>query len=403
MCYLCLRTCVTHVSGLYTLEREDYGVVSQPRRRLTGVARLVILGTCGLWKSERGTLEPNRIPKIVSHGGWWHYDSGYGRRRFRRSLLTRNKREAERIKSMLDRRLRENRLGIDSPKVSICDFYSRYSEYTTTNKAPKTARTDLAALVELMTYFGGGVALAHIETEALEAWKTKRIRSGISALSVNSERSHLQSAFQTAVLWGMLKDNPFKRVKKLRIDQKAPRYLSNAEIAKTFEYIDAATQPFIMLSLCTGMRLGEITNLHWADVDLDRRTIRVTNQGTFRTKSHKERYIPIHDQLHAILVDLPKTGLTLWPLKADTLYRRLKRAVCKAGLPDDITFHTLRHTFATRLVQLGQPLAHIQTAMGHSTISVTEGYAHRDQLLIAPTISVLDFRLDAQNDKSTAR
>ena len=191
--------------------------------------------------------------------------------------------------------------------------------------------------------------------------------------------------------WELIERNPFKRVKALRVDQKQPLFLAQKEIQAIAEQIRPHARPFLFLALYTGMRLGEVTNLQWADIDWDRRVIHVVNRGTHHTKSRKERQIPIHDRLYQLLQVIPKCGLKVWPYTDGALSRNFKEAVRKAGLSEEISFHTLRHTFASYLVELGQPIRQVQELLGHSNVTVTEIYAHLQNDSLRKAVAVLEF------------
>ena len=83
-------------------------------------------------------------------------------------------------------------------------------------------------------------------------------------------------------------------------------------------------------------------------------------------------------------------GPQLWPYgRDDALTRQFKRAVRRASLQDDVYFHTLRHTFASYLVESGQPIRQVQQLVGHSIVTVTETYAHPERESLRRAVSVL--------------
>jgi integrase len=139
----------------------------------------------------------------------------------------------------------------------------------------------------------------------------------------------------------------------------------------------------ISFAVLTGMRRGEILNLQWQDVDIDRKLVFIQSSPTFRVKCGKKRVIP----LNTIAVRLleTKTGkekseyvfaLNGKKLSEHHVSHRFKYYVDEAKLSDKLHFHSLRHTFASWLVQDGVPLFEIQKLLGHSDISTTQVYAH---------------------------
>ena len=323
--------------------------------------------------------------------GLFFFDGSVRGHRRRKYLGTRNRREAERRKRDLDRLVWEDRVGLIEASIDLSVFIERYLEYSRINKAYGTFREDKRILGEF-SRFVGGVRLDEVRVEVIERWKMARSK-GVSPRTVNKELRHLQAAFSIAVDWDLGQSNPFKRVKRLPVDEKVPVFLSPEEIVSVFDHLRGDVRPMVSIALYSGLRLGEVANLQWGDVDLERRLIRVVNRGTFHTKSRRERDIPMHDALYDVLVQLPRTGIALWPYKADWLTRLFKRAVRRGGLSESITFHSLRHTFASYLVSSGEPIRQVQQLLGHSDVRVTEIYAHLELGSLRKSVSALDFGL----------
>ncbi len=141
------------------------------------------------------------------------------------------------------------------------------------------------------------------------------------------------------------------------------------------------------------MRLGEITNLKWDSVDLKSQIILVTNSNLFNTKSKKDRVIPIHRKIHSILIKKVSNNIDDYVFSKmkdikfnnDFVSKSFKKAVRKATLDDRIHFHTLRHSFASNLVQKGVSIYVVKELLGHEDISTTQIYSHlqTDNLLKA--------------------
>lgn len=131
----------------------------------------------------------------------------------------------------------------------------------------------------------------------------------------------------------------------------------------------------VTMALNTGMRQGEIFNLCWFEVDLTRGVIHVR-----RTKTGKDRFVPINSRLRPLLENLnrssehvfpsPKTGRALIDVK-----RQFDRAKILAGIAD-FRFHDLRHTAATRMADNGADVFTIAAILGHSDIRMTSRYTH---------------------------
>jgi integrase len=152
------------------------------------------------------------------------------------------------------------------------------------------------------------------------------------------------------------------------------------------------------MGIHTGLRLSEICNLTWGDVDLERGFIRVGQES----KSHKPRYVPINSVVRAILEGhAPRFGPSgpvpqvfvnprrRHAYRAKSVSHDFKKAVRKlaqewkkkgrhseAESLRQVSFHSTRHTFASWLIQRGVPPAEIQQYLGHSSDTMTRRYAH---------------------------
>jgi len=136
------------------------------------------------------------------------------------------------------------------------------------------------------------------------------------------------------------------------------------------------------------MRLGELLNMKWNWIDFKQNIITVQCSATFTTKSKKERIIPISPILRSQLsnqlpkvIDLEKNTFVFAringiKLNVDFVSKQFKKSVRAAGLDDKIHFHTLRHSFASLLVQRSVSLYVVKELLGHESLTTTQIYAH---------------------------
>ena len=152
----------------------------------------------------------------------------------------------------------------------------------------------------------------------------------------------------------------------------------------------------------TGMRLNELMKLTWRNVDLTTRIITVGDED-FTTKGRNQRYIPICEEVLAILSKrLPKVHKVHneksyvfckpngFPFTGDFISKMFKRTCKAAGIDKAIHFHSLRHSFASNLAQRGISLYTIKELLGHSSISTTEIYSHLNMDSLKEAIKTLD-------------
>jgi len=160
-----------------------------------------------------------------------------------------------------------------------------------------------------------------------------------------------------------------------------PEVLNTDEISKILSTIDNLKHKAILMTIYSaGLRIGEAVNLKIKDIDSKRMQIRVE-----QAKGKKDRYTLLGNKTLEVLrlyvaAYKPKAwlfeGLTGEQYSQKSIQMILKKAVKKAGLKKRITVHTLRHSFATHLLESGTDLRYIQSLPGHSSSKTTEIYTH---------------------------
>lgn len=199
-------------------------------------------------------------------------------------------------------------------------------------------------------------------------------------------------------------ESPTRRVKKPRKDNKRVRFLTPAEATGLLAALrerSMDTHDMALLSLLCGLRAGEIHALTWADVDFEANTLYIRDP-----KNKESRHAIMGEEVRKMLLDRAagQTNKLDWILPSragskrqwvpDTYARTVQdlgfnRTGEARTLPDGtveyveisdarlrVVFHTLRHTFASWLVQKGQPLYTVAKLMGHTTLEMTERYSH---------------------------
>ena len=149
------------------------------------------------------------------------------------------------------------------------------------------------------------------------------------------------------------------------------------------------------------MRLGELLNMKWNWIDFKQNIITVQCSASFTTKSKRERIIPISANLRSQLsnqlpkvLDLEKnnfvfTRINKVKLNEDLISKQFKKSVRAANLDEKIHFHTLRHSFASQLVQKGVSLYVVKELLGHEDLSTTQIYAHLQQQNLRDAVNLL--------------
>ncbi|MGD8718575.1 MAG: site-specific integrase [Candidatus Zixiibacteriota bacterium] len=289
------------------------------------------------------------------------------------SLRTTSKKEAEEIAKARVRKTLERVHGIRGVwDIRLAALLEKYLAYCEQNNRPSTYNRKRPFIDHILAYFGD-VPLSSITTEQIEAFKIHRRRT-VGPATVNREMAALKHALNLAVEWDYLEVSPAARVKKFKEPPGRVRYLNRGEADALVAACSPELRPVVVTSLNTGMRIGEILALEWADVDLKRRQLRIVD-----SKNNDSRVVPINEILYNALRSIRGRDGKVFLSSRGKPYQSIRtafaRALKEAGI-DDFTFHDLRHTFASWLAMEGVPTSTIGKILGHKTPQMTMRYAH---------------------------
>jgi integrase/recombinase XerC len=242
-------------------------------------------------------------------------------------------------------------------------------------------------------------SLAKVDTLAVRSYLAYLHRARLSNRSLARHLSTLRSFFRWACREGHLEKNPAKGLPSPRVPKTLPRAMTLPDTERLLSADESETlvpereRALFELLYATGLRVSEAAGLDCEDVDLSERLARVTGKGS------RERIVPFGeiaaDALRAYLPSRAalrhrardresEAGEPLFVnarggrLTPRSMARLLKRRLRAAGLPEEISPHALRHTFATHLLQAGADLRAIQELLGHASLSTTQKYTHLD-------------------------
>jgi integrase len=237
--------------------------------------------------------------------------------------------------------------------------------------------------LRIMANFGA-LGLSQITRKAVNQFKIALLSGGLSKASVNHHVQLLRHVFNLAVSWEVLDRNVLKGIELLGLDNQVENYLDDAavdrfvEVAKTAE--NSHVGLILLFLLSTGARLREGLCAEWKQIDLANRVWKIPATNT---KSKKLKYLPLNDSALWVIEQLTSRGESpyLFPSPATGRpYTTITRAWYvirkKAGIPDNVRIHDLRHTFASRVVSRGRNLYEAQKLLGHADPRTTLRYAH---------------------------
>lgn len=317
---------------------------------------------------------------IYRRGKYWWLDYSFRRRRIREPAYTANKKLAERLLAKRRASIFEGRFGLRDiqPTPFLDEYATLYLEtYSKTNKKPQSHRRDQLSIAHLKAFFRGR-RLGEVQPMDIERYRRRRLEEGRAPATVNREIACLKHMFSCACRDKVVLTNPVKGIRMLREDNVRTQVISADEEKRLLRCARWLTRWFMIFALDTGARLSEILGLRWENVDLSRRMITLVG-----TKSGRDREIPISRRLMVVLLALKRRRTSEFVFsrrngdQVVSVREGFRAALDRAGLADKkYTCHTLRHTFATRLVEQGVHLFTIQQLLGHSTITMTARYSH---------------------------
>jgi integrase/recombinase XerD len=245
--------------------------------------------------------------------------------------------------------------------------------------------------------------LSRIQLADIENFVKTLVEIGLAPYSQARIISGIKAFFKYLEIEESISINPTELLEAPKLGRKLPDTLSNEEIELMLDTIDRSTpagernRAIIETLYASGLRVSELVNLLISNLYFDEGFIRVIGKGD------KERLVPIHDQAidsinnylenvrvhqpvvegHRDYVFLNKRGMKLSRVMIFYIIRDLAVA---AGIRKSISPHTLRHSFATELVENGADLRAVQDMLGHASITTTEIYTHLDRKFLADTV-----------------
>ena len=316
------------------------------------------------------------IKKNVKGGYIYYVNFIYQGKRYRKSTTTSDRKLAKLILRDIELKIVRESFGfgeLESKKLRLAEFFDKYLEFSLATKAKNSYLLDKHSSC-LFLRFAGNVQLTLIQTKLVEDFKVSRLYE-VKPSSVNLELRHLKSMFQSAVEWGDLDKNPCSKVKQVKIkNSNLPKYFTKEQVREILAVIpDGKLKNLIRFYLHTGCRRGEALALSWEDIDLHFRRIIIRE-----SKSGESRMIPINTQLYKTLLCVERNGNTVFDFSKWYVSHKFKQYLKVADIKGagNLTVHSLRHTFASHLVMAGVDLYTVAKLLGHSSVAVTEMYAH---------------------------
>ncbi|WP_018982766.1 site-specific tyrosine recombinase XerD [Salinimonas chungwhensis] len=233
--------------------------------------------------------------------------------------------------------------------------------------------------------------ISRLTTEMIQDYLWHRHQLGLSTRSTQRSMSAMRAFFNYLIATHVRPDNPVSILNNPKTPQSLPSSLSEAQVEALLtapdieDAVELRDRCMLEVLYATGLRVSELIGLTLAQVSLVQGVVRVTGKG------NKERLVPLgEDAMDWIDTYLRHGRPALTKATVDTLFlsrrgqqmtrqtfwHRIKHYAVRAGIEQDLSPHTLRHAFATHLLNHGADLRVVQMLLGHSDLSTTQIYTH---------------------------
>jgi integrase/recombinase XerD len=251
-------------------------------------------------------------------------------------------------------------------------------------------RADLTALERWLDE--RGIALVHAERGDILAFMASRVQAGARPRSTARQLSSFRRFYRHLVREGILREDPTAQIAMPKVGRSLPKSLLEEEVEALLaapavgDPLGHRDRTMLEVLYATGLRVSELVNLKLGQVNLNQGVLRIVGKGD------RERLIPLGEEavqwvqqfLQGPRVEILLERQTdyLFPTRrGDRMTRQafwhiIKRYARKAGIEKELSPHTLRHAFATHLLNHGADLRVVQMLLGHSDLSTTQIYTH---------------------------
>jgi len=325
-------------------------------------------------KAKESAMKENFC--LSKHKNGYYYIYYFDSNNKRKSVSTTKKYKSEALAALNELRPSIQAQQHTTP-ITLTEYRWEFLKASESYHSWKTTKDYRSTFNELEKYFGN-LQLCQFTQKGIEEFIQKKIRDK----SIYTGRRHLiniKALFNRAIGFNYIASNPATAIKRIRTPERLPSFFSKGEFQMLQAAIDDADyRDVIDFAVNTGLRQMEILSLQRGQFNEAGRLVILDNQN-HTTKSKRVRTIPLNTRAYEILLSrkgdllFTKNGIQVSP---DHLQDQFKKYIKKTGITRKITFHSLRHTFASWLVQAGVSIYEVSKLLGHSDIKTTQIYAH---------------------------
>ena len=318
---------------------------------------------------------------------WWYSFKLPGRPQICGSTKTMDRKLAQKIHDVERGKAIEGKFTRTPKKILLTKLVDEYLKLTF--RANPNLKTYKLSLKSVLSHFKHSYA-SEITAKNIEEYRAKRLGC-VARSTINKEMALLRAAYNAAIKWGDLFENPLKGIRSYNEkENRRTRNLSKDEKKALLSVISGnpLLQKIVIFALRTGMRRGEILDLKWSSINEEQVIIAVE-----KSKGGDKRYIPIHSDVSDVLKSIRRDSEYVFSykgkrIKEDSLKNAFIRVVNRIKIKD-FNFHDLRHTFAADYLATGGTIKGLQELLGHSSLNMTMRYSHLSKEFVKESVYIM--------------
>jgi len=277
-------------------------------------------------------------------------------------------------------------MNTEFPKIKEITNFVQYlqAERNYSKLTAKSYKTDMYLFAEFLKSKCNGTKLTNCSKDNIRAYLAYLYNENLAKSSIIRKFSVLRSFYKFAVINSIVQTNPISAMSTPKKEKKIPEFLTEQDMEKLFDISDISVRDRAMLELLysSGLRIEELVTLNLNDVDLLYGTVKVFGKGS------SERIVPVGSKCTVAIkkyIDQRNISDFRVPLFLNKDNKRLTSRgarkilhnwFVKAGFSKKVSPHTIRHSFATHLLDRGCDIKSVQQMLGHKNLATTQIYTH---------------------------
>lgn len=279
--------------------------------------------------------------------------------------------------------------------INLKDFFFEYLKYSESIHSRNTVLSIKSCINSMEKHFSN-IPISELSEIKLMDYYRKRSKD-VSPFVIRREQIYFQSICKWAIKRNYLKENLLQGIKKPKLTEKQPLFFSEAEFQILLNATtDKDLKDLFIIAVSTGLRQMELLTLTWNQISFKDKIVLLDNQQ-HTTKSGKVASVPLNLKCLQVLTEreLNKKSEYVFtyegePIKQQFISHKFKKILRAARLNDSFSFHTLRHTFASWLVQRNVPIQQVQQLLRHADLKTSLIYAHLRNDNLSTSVNLLN-------------